>query len=37
MNNEPLFHFSTFPTPVGEFSVAVDSAGAVAATASRAP
>lgn len=26
-------HYSTFPTPLGEFSVAVDAAGAVAATA----
>ena len=33
MNHEPLFHFSTFRTPAGEFSVAVDTAGAVAATA----
>jgi methylated-DNA-[protein]-cysteine S-methyltransferase len=33
MTYDPLFHVSSFPTPVGEFSVAVDPSGAVAATA----
>jgi len=33
MNHTPVYHFSTFPTPAGEFSVAVDPDGAVAATA----
>ena len=33
MTKYPTYHFSTFKTPAGEFSVAVDAAGAVAATA----
>jgi methylated-DNA-[protein]-cysteine S-methyltransferase len=33
MKPTPVFHFSTFKTPAGEFSVAVDANGAVAATA----
>src|ERR1700677_2362796 len=33
MNDTPAYYFSTFPTNAGEFSVAVDAAGAVAATA----
>ncbi|HXQ81020.1 MAG TPA: methylated-DNA--[protein]-cysteine S-methyltransferase [Opitutaceae bacterium] len=33
MNRAPTFHFTQFNTPMGGFSVAVDSAGAVAATA----
>jgi methylated-DNA-[protein]-cysteine S-methyltransferase len=33
MNHAPLYHFSTFQTPAGAFSVAVDRRGAVAATA----
>jgi methylated-DNA-[protein]-cysteine S-methyltransferase len=33
MKNQSLFHYSTFKTPLGPFSVAVDSNGSVAATA----
>ena len=33
MTDTPVFYFSTFSTPAGRFSVAVDAAGAVAATA----
>jgi methylated-DNA-[protein]-cysteine S-methyltransferase len=33
MKSAPLFHYSSFQTPVGKFTVAVDSSGAVAATA----
>ncbi len=33
MKRTPEYHFSTFQTPAGEFSVAVDPEGAVAATA----
>lgn len=33
MTKSPIFHFSVFQTPVGRFSVAVDKAGAVAASA----
>jgi methylated-DNA-[protein]-cysteine S-methyltransferase len=33
MTDSPVFYFSTFSTPAGRFSVAVDAAGAVAATA----
>ncbi|HTU01947.1 MAG TPA: hypothetical protein VMG58_09030, partial [Candidatus Sulfotelmatobacter sp.] len=33
MTDTPTYHFTQFRTPMGEFSVAVDSAGSVAATA----
>ena len=33
MNKSPIFHFSSFKTPEGRFSVAVDAAGSVVATA----
>ena len=33
MSHKEIFSYSTFPTPLGRFSVAVDGAGAVAATA----
>jgi len=33
MNKSPIFHFSSFRTPAGRFSVAVDAAGSVVATA----
>jgi methylated-DNA-[protein]-cysteine S-methyltransferase len=33
LNSAPLYHYSEFQTPAGKFSLAVDSAGAVAATA----
>jgi methylated-DNA-[protein]-cysteine S-methyltransferase len=33
MNKSRIFHYSVFNTPVGRFSVAVDEAGAIAATA----
>lgn len=33
MNPSPLYHFCSFTTPAGEFSVATDPTGAVAATA----
>ncbi len=33
MKNPGTFHFTSFPTPVGTFSIAVDSRGAVAAAA----
>jgi methylated-DNA-[protein]-cysteine S-methyltransferase len=33
MRESPIFHYSSFKTPAGRYSVAVDSAGAVVATA----
>jgi methylated-DNA-[protein]-cysteine S-methyltransferase len=33
MNDAPAFYYSTFATPLGDFSVAVDATGAAAATA----